>query len=638
MNTRATAGLRSIGVGDLARIQWPIEPQLRPDGGAVAYVVSGLDPQLDALSYALRLLDLESGADRELLSAARSPRWSHDGRSLAYVAAAKSGGSLAVLHPTQVGVEDGTAAVVAADDVIDFVWAPADARLAILVAHPAGSGGACSLLIGKIGSATERVDVDLLEPRLVRWSPDGRRLAIACGNDGLDGRSLESSVVVVDLELPSKREVLSWSGPIRNLTWSPDGTHLALLGHDRGPAGWEPDGIWIVAADGSRTEITAGHDMSFGRVVRGDDERGLGCPALHWPDDGSGIVTTVVRHGCSSVAKVTMDGRIDELLGGPRAILELTMSKSGAFVVSWSDPLTPGELSFVACSAEHVITDINAEWRTRVALAPTVELSARDHSDPGNPQIDGWLTLPVGRASSPMVMQVHGGPHHAVGMRFSFDAQRLASQGIAVLRGNPRGSDGRGRRFAEAICGDWGGPDLRDVLALVEAAARRPDIDGERIAIIGESYGGFLVNWAITATDRFVAAIAENSISDPLPLALGPRGPNFWWLEFDASPHEHPERFSARSASANVESIATPLLLVHAQDDDNCFIGQSESMLAALEQHGGSVQMIRVPDEGHLVNVFGRLSSRVERTEEIDRFLLNHLFVPAQPRPQSTTA
>lgn len=141
-----------------------------------------------------------------------------------------------------------------------------------------------------------------------------------------------------------------------------------------------------------------------------------------------------------------------------------------------------------------------------------------------------------------------------------------------------------------------------------------------------------MTNWAIATTDRFVAAIAENSITEPLALALGPRGPNFWWLEFDASPHDQPERFVDRSALSIADSIMTPLLLVHAEDDDNCLIDQSESLYATLAAQGKDVQMIRVPGEGHFVNVFGRLSSRLMRTAEIDRFLCRHLVDPARDR------
>ena len=315
------------------------------------------------------------------------------------------------------------------------------------------------------------------------------------------------------------------------------------------------------------------------------------------------------------------------MIAGDRAVLEFaaaTSCEARPLAFTWSDPWHPGELSVLVAGAEQQLTDVNAVWLGEVELAPTVATRANDPHDPAAPVVDGWLTLPAG-PSAPLVVQVHGGPHYPVGWRFSFDAQRMAALGFAVLRCNPRGSTGRGHDFAAANRADWGGPDLRDVFALTEAAAGHPGVDGGRAAIVGESYGGFMANWVVATTDRFTAAIAENGVSDPLALALGPRGPNFWWIEFGASPHDDADRYRARSAAARADQITTPLLLIHAEDDDNVPIDQSELMHRALTERGRPVRFVTVPGEGHMANVFGRPSRRLARTAAFDAFLFEHL-------------
>ena len=161
--------------------------------------------------------------------------------------------------------------------------------------------------------------------------------------------------------------------------------------------------------------------------------------------------------------------------------------------------------------------------------------------------IDGWLTTPSGTAANafPLVLQVHGGPHYPVGERFSYDAQRLAALGIAVLRANPRGSQGYGERFAAAVAGDWGGGDVDDLLALLDDVIATHPVDPQRIAVIGESYGGFVTLTAIARSDRFAAALAENCVAD-LDAAI-PGNPDFWHAELGVGDSDRAERSVARA-------------------------------------------------------------------------------------------
>lgn len=623
MTIAARPDARSVSAADLLRLRWPLEPAMRSDGRAVAYVVSGPSGELDALAYDVLVDELDATGARPdgvwLVEGCRAPKWSPDGTALACVQAVGEPGLVVV------GPAERTRSRVLVGTVVDFDWSPDGTRLAVLTTL------AVLALIDVAGGA--RVELPVPDgARLVRWSTNGAELAVVGGTDGLDARPLVSTVALIDCATGATRELLTWNGPVRNTRWSPDGSALAVVGHDRGAAGWEQDGVWLVERDGAgRVELTAGHDLGFGRAVRGDDERALGPAPLEWSPDGASLLTTVVDGGRSRLGRIGLDGDLTDVVAGDRAVLEFAAARSdpaGPLAFTWSDPRHPGELSLLEGRDERQLTDVNAAWLGEVELASTVPVRAKDPDDPAAPVVEGWLTLPSGQPA-PLVVQVHGGPHHPVGWRFSFDAQRLAALGFAVLRSNPRGSTGRGRDFAEALRANWGGPDLRDLLAVTEAAARHPGVDGGRAAIVGESYGGFIANWAAATTDRFTAAIAENGISEPLALALGPRGPNFWWVEFGASPHDDPDRYRARSAVARAHQVTTPLLLIHAEDDDNVLIGQSELMHRALTDRGRSVRFVTVPGEGHMVNVFGRPSRRLARTAAFDAFLFEHLHPDA---------
>lgn len=619
MTTGDRPDARSVTAADLVRLRWPLEPALRSDGRAVAYVVSGPSSELDSLAYDVVVDELDASA--MLVGATwrvercRAPKWAPDGVALACVRAAGEPGLL-VVQP------GGNArSGVFAGPVVDFDWSPDGTRLAVL-----STPGALHLVdIARDATVVRSVPDGA---RLVRWSPGGAELAVVSGTDGLDPRPLVSTVTLITSGDEPPRELLAWNGPIGNARWSPDGSALALVGHDRGAAGWEQDGVWLLGYDGEApVELTVGRDLWFGRAVRGDDERALGLAPLEWSPDGASVLTTTVDGGRSRIVRIGLDGKLTDVVAGDRAVLEFDAAMSGdaqMFAFTWSDPRNPGELSVAVGGAERQLTRVNAIWLDEVELAPTVTIRAKDPDDPAAPVVEGWLTIPQARPA-PLVVQVHGGPHHAVGWRFSFDAQRLAAHGFAVVRTNPRGSTGRGREFARAVQADWGGPDLRDLLAQTDAAAGYPGVDGARVAIIGESYGGFMANWAVATTERFTAAIAENGIADPLALALRPRGPNFWWIEFGASPHDDPDRYRNRSAAARAAQVATPLLVIHAEDDDNVPIHQGELMHRALTERGLPAEFVAVPEEGHMVNVFGRPSHRLARIAAFDAFLFEHL-------------
>jgi len=278
-------------------------------------------------------------------------------------------------------------------------------------------------------------------------------------------------------------------------------------------------------------------------------------------------------------------------------------------------------------TGERTISHQNREWLAQVELGSTEIVSA---AGPGKQAIEGWLTRPpsaVGAtAAAPLIVAVHGGPHYSVGLRFSFETHRLAALGHAVLNTDPRGSLGYGETFGRAVVGDWGGVDLADVLALTDAASGASGIDPDRLAITGVSYGGYLTLWAISQDDRFRAAISENGISDLFAAFGTSEDAGLWWLaEMTHAPWERPMDWVDRSAVRFADRITTPLLLIHAELDQNVSITQSEQMYAALRSLGRPVEFVRVPGEGHLMDLVGTARFRVARMERIAEFLARHL-------------
>jgi acylaminoacyl-peptidase len=615
-----------------------MEPGFRPDGSQIAYIVSGPDQEADRVRYRLCILDRDSNTTTTVSSIddIRSPRWSPDGRLLACLA----GGVPALFDEAGNQVSRVPSAPRGARA---YDWLSGGDRMVVVaagwpmpmqsnlveVADVAALRASIpdELWLVPIGGEATRIGLEgFTAVQHLACAPNGMALAF-CGRR-VDEAAPGSAVGLFlhDLESAATTELVPAEGPIRALAWSPDGSQVAYLGHRAGASHTANLELHVVTTTGAEParSLSSALDRSVGQVVRGDDERGAGAADLSW--NQSGILALCAFGGSSALLRFDANGHYDDVSGGKRAILGFaTCAATGEIVFSWSDDHTPGEMSVCdgGGSNEQSVSAVNQEWRSAVALADSREVSAVATD---GATIEGWLTLPAARSEPvPLVLQVHGGPHYPIGNRFSFDAQRLAALGIAVLRANPRGAQGYGIDFASGIQGNWGGPDFADLLALLDEVAAQPEIDETRIAIVGESYGGFMVNWALANDDRFVAGIAENGISYLAGVASGLRGIDFWDEELGGPAWKQPESLAGSSPWFSAASITAPLLLIHAEADSTVPIAQSEAMFVALESLGRVVRFYRIPQEEHWVNVFGSPSRRLERLRVFDEFLLEHL-------------
>lgn len=135
---------------------------------------------------------------------------------------------------------------------------------------------------------------------------------------------------------------------------------------------------------------------------------------------------------------------------------------------------------------------------------------------------------------------------------------------------NYRGGFGHGEEFAASVRGDMGGAEWRDVLAAVDAAVERGIADPDRLGVGGWSQGGFLTAWAVTRTDRFKAGVMGAGVSDWGAMALMSDVPSFEATLAGDSPWDHPgpHRGAERSPMSYSSRRATPLFILHGQNDE----------------------------------------------------------------------
>jgi len=164
---------------------------------------------------------------------------------------------------------------------------------------------------------------------------------------------------------------------------------------------------------------------------------------------------------------------------------------------------------------------------------------------------------------------------------------------------NPRGSYGQGEKFAAANVRDFGGGDLRDILAGVDQAIRSAPIDPQRIGLTGWSYGGFMTMFAVSQTNRFKAAVAGAGISN-WQSYYGQNAIDTWMIPyFGASVYDDPAVYAKMSAIDFIKQVKTPTLVVVGDRDGECPAPQSYEFWRALKTLGVKTQMVVYPNEGH---------------------------------------
>lgn len=220
----------------------------------------------------------------------------------------------------------------------------------------------------------------------------------------------------------------------------------------------------------------------------------------------------------------------------------------------------------------------------------------------GSDRVYGWVMKPVGYTPGkkyPGILNTHGGPHGFYNDAFVMEHQRWANEGYFVFFCNPRGSTSYGLDFMN-VTGRLGEEDFHNVMTFTDAVlAAYPDLDPERLAITGQSYGGFMTSWAIGHTDRFRAAAARMS---PINwISMHGTSVERWygdrilgatpWTDLDALWRQSPLRYA--------DKVTTPTLFIQHEKDQCCPLEQAQQMFVALLERGVDTRLMVNRGCGH---------------------------------------
>ncbi len=244
-------------------------------------------------------------------------------------------------------------------------------------------------------------------------------------------------------------------------------------------------------------------------------------------------------------------------------------------------------------------------------------------------ELDGYVMKPANfdpNKTYPGILSVHGGPRTIFGPTFFHESQMFANAGYFVFFTNPVGSDGRGNDFADLV-GRYGTVDYDNCMAFTDEMLKRyPQLDPNRLGMMGGSYGGFMANWIIGHTDRFAAVCSQRSISNWISLSLTTDiGFTFDMEQTDGNPWDNMERMWIQSPLKWADKAKTPTLFIQSDEDYRCYMGDALQMFSALKFHGVDARMCLFHGENHDLSRSGKPRHRVRRLTEMYNWFEKYL-------------
>ncbi len=632
-----------FSVHDLLAMERIGDPQVSPDGRRVVFVLRTTDLEANKGRTDLWLVETDGNGLKRLTShpdADSNPRWSPDGRTIFFLS--PRGGSSQVWR---ISADGGEAEPVTKEplDVANLVVSPDGSRIAytmevfldaasvadtkarlderakrratgrvydrLFVRHwDTWKDGRRSHLFVRAASGegdavdvTHDLDADVPMkpfggPEEIAFTPDGRSIVFVARNAGRDEAwSTNGDLYLAPCDGAAPPRCLTEANKALDTrpVFSPDGRTLAYLAMSR--PGYEADKQTIMLRawpDGPARPLAEDWDRSAGDLEWSPDGRtiytvadNLGQSSLFAVDVAGGAVRTVVRDGSVSSPRGA-GGRIVFGRDDLRGPVEL-----------YSVPPEGGDL--------RPVTTINAG---RVASARMGEAEQFTFKGWNDETVHAYVVKPVDfdpAKKYPVAFLIHGGPQGSFGNHFHYrwNPQAYAGAGYAAVMVDFHGSTGYGKAFCDSIRGDWGGKPLEDLQkGLAAALARHPWMDGERVAALGASFGGYMINWiAGNWPERFRCLVGhDGNLCERLAYY---DTEELWFPEWDhvGTPWDNPGGYEKQNPIDFVKNWKTPMLVIHGALDYRVVDTQGLSTFTALQRRGIPSRFLYFPDENHWV-------------------------------------
>jgi dipeptidyl aminopeptidase/acylaminoacyl peptidase len=653
---QAAPSPRAISIKDLFALRDLHDPQISPDGQWVAYSIGTANREKDKSEERIWMVPAAGGEAIPLTAediSSSHPRWSPDGKYLAFLSA-RSEGKAQVWLLNRLGGE-AQKLTDTPQEVDDFAWSPESQRLVLVLrdAKPEELEEANTKEKDKDAAAKQK------KPKTQKpWVVD--RLQFKLDTIGyLDHR--RTHLYVFDVAAKSLTPVTSGDFDDSQPVWSPDGTRVAFTsnrslpdsdrtyntdiwivasdnkdqgaqltqvtsnpGEDR-EAAWSPDGKWIAYStqlDPKLFQYATKHialvpapenggKPGEARVLTLELDRMATRP--QFAPDGKSIYFIADDDGTQNLCLIELaTKKLTRPIGGRLMLYDYSLSKAGEIAAQITTLERPNEIFALPGGKLTRITHANDAMLAQLKLVQGdyVKFKSKDGTT-----VSGYLYKPLDYVAGkkyPTILRPHGGPVWAYYAEFNHLAQVLAANGYAVLFPNPRGSSGYGQDYCKAIWADWGDKDFQDDMAMVDYAMAQGIADPNRLGVGGWSYGGISTDFIIGQTNKFKAAISGAGAAEFTSMY----GHDQYQKDYSTElgyPWEHQELWKKIAPFYRVRDITTPTMFMGGAVDWNVPILGGEQMYQALKALGRDTLLVVYPGEYHEFSAPSHLEDRLKR-------------------------
>jgi dipeptidyl aminopeptidase/acylaminoacyl peptidase len=665
---------RPITADDLYKLELVSDPRISPDGTQIIFGLTRVDRKTEKKHTNLWLVPTDgSHPPRQFTYGDHTdthPRWSPDGRSIAFLSNRKDEKQSQIYI---IPLNGGEARPVSKMEgsFAGFSWSPdgtafatqfrkKDAaaierekdeqkkKLGIVSRHITTldykfDGGGYTpeekwhiwTIDADSGEATQLTDGNKFNEGQPQWTPDGRSLIFISNRDPQPDINWDQTELYrIPAEGGEMALIPTQEGRKFNHTISPDGNWIAYMGRKQKGHWYQNDCLYLVPISGGEVRnLTAETDLHLSIVTLTDVGSGTAQTPPTWSANGRTLYTMATEKGNQPLLAFNTDPNnpgCQRIIDDAGLVGSFTLDAAQQTVAYlWGDFSAPARVCThnQADGTTQTLTDFNQTLLNELTTGDIEEVwfKAKDGTD-----LHGWIMTPPNFDPSqkyPSILEIHGGPQTQYGRAFFHELHLLAAQGYVVYWSNPRGSQGYGEAFAGAIYNQWGTVDYEDVMAWTDHVAKLPYIDTERMGVTGGSYGGYMTTLIIGKTNRFKAAVAQRVVSNFISF-YGSSDMNIgaeYLFGAEKAPWDDLENYWRQSPIAYIGNAKTPTLLIHSERDFRCDKEQGEQVFVALKKLGVDTEMILFPEESHGLSRAGRTDRRIERLNHMIRWFATYL-------------
>ncbi|MEP1384304.1 MAG: prolyl oligopeptidase family serine peptidase [Paraglaciecola sp.] len=453
-------------------------------------------------------------------------------------------------------------------------------------------------------------------PSVMSWSPDGSKLAIRFANSlSLNDVYYFSELSVFDVQTGNLSIKVNDSIAYASINWAPNSQTLVYHKLFEGGVHYEP----------RLFDITTQKSSAFV-----NDKDGLMNNVIWNPKTG-GLMGSIFTQTAFRFVE------IDQSNGSLKTMFEI-----GGGNAEFSVAKDNGNIAFIHAPEAHpadiYIYDGETETTNRLTnhnphtenwnLGDVKDMKWASTID--GRTIHGVLVTPLGwdgKKPLKLVVQIHGGPEWYWTKGWSANSwhdwsRLLASEGIAVLLPNPRGSDGQGADFTRAVMGDWMGNDYQDIIDGVNAMVAKGIADPDHLGIGGWSYGGYTSAWSLSQDDMFKAVVIGAPMTN-LRSLVGSTDTPYYPSGYLGTVMENAKIYEERSpVIALGKDITETILMLHTDKDVRVPLAQSMELFRLLEELDANVDFYVYEDEGHWVS---KTEHEIDLMKRVVTFYKEHL-------------